>query len=131
VELPDKKIMLIDGGMHEPDMGKTVIAPYLWSRGLRNIDYLVLTHPHPDHYGGLIYIMENFKIGEIWLNGRKTFESEIFFQKIKEKKIQHKVLKRGDVLEADKYKNYVFHPYDEFLQIQRGRVSNHNSGSLF
>jgi len=131
VELPDKKVMLIDGGMHEPDMGKAVIAPYLWSRGLRNIDYLVLTHPHPDHYGGLIYIMENFKIGEIWLNGRKTFESEIFFQKIKEKKIQYKVLKRGDVLETDKYKIYVFHPYDEFFaDSPRGAFSNHNSSSL-
>jgi competence protein ComEC len=131
VELPDKKVMLIDGGMYEPDMGRAVIAPYLWSRGVRSIDYLVLTHPHPDHYGGLIYIMENFRIGEVWLNGRKTTEAEKFFQKIKEMKIYYRVLRRGDVLDADKYKIYVFHPYDEFFaDSQRGAFSNENSASM-
>ena len=131
VELPDKKVMLIDGGMYEPDMGRAVIAPYLWSRGLRSIDYLVLTHPHPDHYGGLIYIMENFKIGEVWLNGRKTAEAEKFFQKVKEMKIYYRVLRRGDVLEADKYKIYVVHPYDEFFaDSRRGAFSSENSASM-
>ena len=131
VELPDNKVMLIDGGMYEPDMGRAVIAPYLWSRGVRSIDYLVLTHPHPDHYGGLIYIMENFRIGEVWLNGRKTTEAEKFFQKIKEMKIYYRVLRRGDVLDADKYKIYVFHPYDEFFaDSQRGAFSNENSASM-
>jgi competence protein ComEC len=131
VELPDKKIMLIDGGMYEPDMGRAVIAPYLWSRGLRSVDYLVLTHPHPDHYGGLIYIMENFKTGEIWSNGSRTFESDIFFRKMKEKKIQYKALRRGDVLVADEYKIYVFHPYDEFsTDSPRGAFSDQNSASL-
>jgi competence protein ComEC len=131
IELPDKKVMLIDGGMYEPDMGRAVIAPYLWSRGLRSIEYLALTHPHPDHYGGLIYIMENFKIGEVWLTGRKTAEAEKFFQEIKEKKIYYRILRRGDVLEADKYKIYVFHPYDEFFaDSQRGAFSGENSASM-
>jgi competence protein ComEC len=131
VNLPDKKVMLIDGGMYEPDMGRAVIAPYLWSKGVRSIDYLVLTHPHPDHYGGLIYVMENFKIGEVWLNGRTTAEAEKFFQKIKEKNIIYRALRRGDVLEADKYKIYVFHPYDEFFaDSKRGAFSNENSGSM-
>ena len=131
VELPDEKVMLIDGGMYEPDMGRAVIAPYLWSKGVRSIDYLVLTHPHPDHYGGLIYVMENFKIGEVWLNGRTTAEAEKFFQKIKEKNIFYRALRRGDVLEADKYKIYVFHPYDEFFaDSKRGAFSNENSGSM-
>ena len=131
VELPDKKVMLIDGGMYEPDMGRAVIAPYLWSKGVRSIDYLVLTHPHPDHYGGLIYVMENFRIGEVWLNGRTTAEAEKFFQKITEKNIFYRALRRGDVLEADKYKIYVFHPYDEFFaDSKRGAFSNENSGSM-
>jgi competence protein ComEC len=131
VELPDKKVMLIDGGMLEPDMGRAVIASYLWSRGVSGIDYLVLTHPHPDHYGGLIYIMENFRIGEVWLNGRKTAEADTFFQEIKEKKIYYRVLSRGDVLETDKYKIYVFHPYDEFFaDSRRGAFSSENSASM-
>jgi competence protein ComEC len=131
VRLPDKKTMLIDGGAGEPDMGRNVIAPYLWSRGIKSIDYLVLTHPHPDHFGGLIYIMDNFKVGEIWLNGRRTCGTEEFFRKIKEEKIRYKVLRRGDILEAEEYRIYVFHPYDEFFaDSSKGGFSDENSASL-
>ncbi|MEK7238412.1 MAG: ComEC/Rec2 family competence protein, partial [Nitrospirota bacterium] len=131
VELPDKRVMLIDGGTHDPDMGRRVIAPYLWSKGIKNIDYLVLSHPHPDHYGGLIYIMDNFKIGEAWLNGRVTYDAEKFFQKLQEKKIPYRALKRGDILEAREYRIYVFHPYDEFYaDSPRGEFSNINNDSL-
>jgi len=131
VNLPDRKVMLIDGGMYEPDMGRAVIAPYLWSRGIKSIDYLVLTHPHPDHYGGLIYVIDNFRIGEVWLNGRGTAGSENFFQKIIARNIKYRILRRGDVLEAEKYTIRVFHPYDEFFaDSERGDFSNENSGSL-
>jgi competence protein ComEC len=131
VELPDKKIMLIDGGLYDTDMGRRVVAPFLWSRGVRSIDYLVLSHPHPDHYGGFIYIMDNFDVGEIWLNGRTSQESGKLFQKIKERKIPGKILRRGDVLETKGYRIYVFHPYDEFhADSPRGEFSNENSDSL-
>ncbi len=131
VKLPDKRIMLIDGGTYEPDMGRGVIAPYLWSKGMRNIDCLVLSHPHPDHYGGLIYIMNNFDIGEIWLNGRVISGSEKFFETVKENKIPLKILKRGNVYESEGYKIYVFHPYGEFYaHSPRGEYSSENSDSL-
>jgi competence protein ComEC len=131
VELPDKKIMLIDGGLYDTDMGRRVVAPFLWSKGIRSIDYLVVSHPHPDHYGGFIYIMDNFDVGEIWLNGRTSQESGKLFQKIKERKIPGKILRRGDVLETKGYRIYVFHPYDEFhADSPRGEFSNENSDSL-
>jgi competence protein ComEC len=72
VEFPGGHAMLIDGGgfMDESiDIGETVIAPVLYYRGIRRIDYLVLTHPHKDHAGGLPYIAENFTVRELWLNG--------------------------------------------------------------
>ena len=129
--LPDKKTMLIDGGMNDLDMGRRVVAPYLWANGIKSIDYLVVSHPHPDHYGGLIYIMDNFKVKEIWLNGRTNYEAGDFFQKINEKKIPYKILRRGDVLKARHYKISVFHPYDEFYAGSlRGEFSSENSDSL-
>ncbi|RJQ45180.1 MAG: ComEC/Rec2 family competence protein [Nitrospiraceae bacterium] len=131
VMLPDRKTMLIDGGIAEPDMGRNVIAPSLWSRGVRHIDYLVLTHPHPDHYGGLLYIMDNFSVGEVWLNGRTDHAAENFFQKIRGKGIPSKILRRGDALEEDGYSIYVLHPYLEFsADSPRGNFSDHNSESL-
>jgi competence protein ComEC len=131
VELPDKKVMLIDGGMPEPDMGRRIVAPYLWSKGIRKVDYIVLSHPHSDHFGGLIYIIDNFDVGEIWSNGRLVSEAEEFFQRIWKKNISYKILTRGDLLEREKYKVYVFHPYHEFhAGSPRGEVSNQNSDSL-
>ena len=131
VELPDKKVMLIDGGTYEPDMGRRVVAPYLWSKGIRKVDYIILSHPHSDHFGGLIYIIDNFDVGEIWSNGRLSTEAEDLFRKIREKNISYKVLSRGDLLEGEKYKIHVFHPYHEFYAgSPRGELSNQNSDSL-
>ncbi|RJQ50484.1 MAG: DNA internalization-related competence protein ComEC/Rec2 [Nitrospiraceae bacterium] len=131
VRLPDRKTMLIDGGLREPDMGRNVVAPYLWSQGIKNIDYLVLTHSDSDHYGGLLYIMDNFSVGEIWLNGIRTAGSEEFFNKIAEKKIPFRILRRGDVLQAKRYRICALHPYDEFVSGPlRGASSAENSASL-
>lgn len=71
VEFPGGETMLIDGGGKSRtfDMGRTVVAPYLWNRNIRKLDYVVMTHPHLDHFGGLIYIMENFETGRLLHNG--------------------------------------------------------------
>jgi competence protein ComEC len=76
VEFPGGHTMLIDGGgfMDESiDMGEAVIAPVLYYRGIRRVHFLVLTHPHKDHAGGLPYIAENFTVQELWLNGEPGF----------------------------------------------------------
>lgn len=114
VELPDKKVMLIDGGTGEPDMGRMVIAPYLWSKGIGKIDYMVMSHPHPDHYGGLVYVLDHFDVGEIWYNGTISDGANVLFQKAGKREVPYKILKRGDLLEGARYRIYVFHPYDEF-----------------
>ncbi|MBI5050831.1 MAG: DNA internalization-related competence protein ComEC/Rec2 [Nitrospirae bacterium] len=131
IHLPDKRIMLIDGGAEDYDTGRRVIAPYLWSNGIKKIDYLVLSHPHPDHYGGLIYITDNFKISEVWLNGRAVPEAKKFFWKIQERKIPYRILKRGDMLEGKGYRIYALHPYNQFYAgSPRGEFSNENNNSL-
>jgi competence protein ComEC len=70
VTLPDGKRMLIDGGgsLREGgmDVGERLLAPALWSMGVDEIDYMVLSHPHPDHLKGLKFIAANFKVGEFW-----------------------------------------------------------------
>ncbi|MFQ5900211.1 MAG: DNA internalization-related competence protein ComEC/Rec2 [Thermodesulfobacteriota bacterium] len=74
VEFPGGKTMLVDGGgirSDNFDTGKRVIAPILWNKGINRIDYLVLTHPQADHLKGLVFIAENFGIGEFWWNGDK------------------------------------------------------------
>jgi len=64
IELPDGSTMLVDGGL--PEMGKRV-SNYIEDMGYETIDVVVLTHSHDDHVGGLIKILKNFEIGELWL----------------------------------------------------------------
>jgi competence protein ComEC len=72
VEFSGGKKMLIDGGgLYEErfDIGRNVIAPFLWKKKIRRIDTLVLTHPDPDHFKGLNFIASKFSIGQFWDNG--------------------------------------------------------------
>jgi competence protein ComEC len=43
-----------------------VVSPYLWSRSIRKIDVVALTHAHDDHAGGLPAIIENFHPSQLW-----------------------------------------------------------------
>ena len=38
------------------DIGRRVLAPALWARGLRSLDAVLVTHPDPDHVGGAVAI---------------------------------------------------------------------------
>ncbi|MHB8055172.1 MAG: DNA internalization-related competence protein ComEC/Rec2 [Candidatus Aminicenantales bacterium] len=69
VEFPGTSKMLVDGGglpTGSFDIGENVVSPFLWSKGIKKIDRLVLTHPHPDHLNGLAAVARNFRIGEFW-----------------------------------------------------------------
>src|SRR5262249_52656437 len=50
-----------------PDTGEEVVSPYLWSRSIRALDVLVVSHAHYDHIGGLPALLENFRVGELWI----------------------------------------------------------------
>src|SRR6185436_15672132 len=47
------------------DVGEAVVAPYLWSRGTRRLDGLVVTHAHPDHAGGVPALLRAFPVGAV------------------------------------------------------------------
>ena len=71
IELPDGQTVLIDGGAAYDtlDMGRAVIGPFLWDRGITRLDHVIGTHPQLDHVGGLAWVAETFPIGHYWGNG--------------------------------------------------------------
>jgi competence protein ComEC len=119
VELPDGKTLVVDTGR----TGRETAA-FLRYRGKRDIDALVLTHSHPDHTGGLEYLMGSFRVKEIWDNGR------IFSPGYPAANARHRMLGRGDILEADAYSITILHPYREFYTLSEGSYSEENSSSL-
>jgi competence protein ComEC len=72
VELPGSKVMLIDAGgtsFGDFDPGESIVAPFLRSRKILKLDYLVVSHPGVDHYGGMRAIAAEFSPAEFWSNG--------------------------------------------------------------
>ena len=73
--LPDGKLMLVDAGgiasfgkrvRTNLNIGEDVVSPYLWSRSIRRLDVVALSHAHDDHMGGLAAVLENFHVKELW-----------------------------------------------------------------
>jgi len=114
VEFPGKKKMLIDGGGFPEgtfDVGENVVSPFLWRKGIKRIDYLVLTHAHPDHLNGLKAIARNFKVDEFWEAFSPT-ESEDYteLKRILPKSAVTKRIFRGETHQERNVKIEVLHP---------------------
>lgn len=99
IELPEGEVVLIDGGAtyERFDMGRGVVAPFLWNRGIRAIDHVIATHPQLDHAGGLAWILAHFRVENFWTNG--VTRSEDFWRKVEralsQRKLQAKVAEQG------------------------------------
>ncbi|MDO5569156.1 MAG: MBL fold metallo-hydrolase [bacterium] len=76
IELPNQQTMLIDAG--ESSKGQ-IVSNYITKLDYSKIDYLIGTHPHTDHIGGLAHIINNFDIGKIYMpkaiSTSKTYEN--------------------------------------------------------
>lgn len=76
IEFPNDTTMLIDAGSGGiegfADIGRSVVAPYLWNKGIRRIDAVIGTHFHEDHMGGLLYILKNFDTGCVMDGGMSS-----------------------------------------------------------
>ena len=72
LRLPSGEVMLIDAGGRVgpgPDPGERTVAPTLRSLGIYRVDVAIVSHPHPDHEGGLLAALRDVQVGEVWDSG--------------------------------------------------------------
>ncbi len=78
IELPNGQTLLIDAGNSHNGNG---IISYISNLGYSKIDYVVATHPHADHIGGMAQVLNYFQIGKMYMPNKahtsKTFENMV------------------------------------------------------
>jgi competence protein ComEC len=111
--LPDKSTLLVDasgsrnrstsegafqGRLWDP--GEDIVSPYLWSRGIKKIDIVVLSRPHEDHFGGLFAVVRNFPMGEFWHAANSATPAySALLERVRQKGVTERTLAAGDELE--------------------------------
>jgi competence protein ComEC len=64
LQSPSNKCMMIDCGpiTKHSDAGKMTVLPFLKRQGIKKLKYVLITHPHDDHYGGLVSLLASVQI---------------------------------------------------------------------
>jgi competence protein ComEC len=76
LDFPDGRVGLIDTGRGDRHPAVRELGGLLSARRRRRLDLVILTHGHPDHYGGLQALLDRMPVGEIWVNGQLLSEEQ-------------------------------------------------------
>ena len=104
----NKKILIDGGGSTDSssnyDVGEDTLTPYLLDRGVKKLDYVMISHFDADHCQGLISVLNSIKVKNIIISkqGESVYNYEKIMEIVVNKKINVIVVKRGDVINVDK-----------------------------
>jgi competence protein ComEC len=115
IETPGGRCLLYDAGaLAGPDVTRRQVAPFLWSRGIRRIDELFVSHADLDHFNGLPQLFDRFAIGQITLTpsfaDKRAPGVAFALAEIERHGIPVRVVRAGDRLTADEVELEVLHP---------------------
>jgi len=89
--------VLIDGGDKSPG-----VVNYIDDYIDGSLEVMIATHPHADHIGGLIAVLNAFEVDEIWLNGDTSTSVTYsqFMSAVNAEGAEVHVARRGDTIQA-------------------------------
>jgi|GEM_PF-432167 len=112
------RAVLIDaGGMRTGfETGRFVVGPHLLRRGVTRLDLAVITHSHPDHAGGMPFILERFGADQVWTNvvHDRGFDDVTRVSSLKS--IPVRAVHRGEMLLLDDIRMVVLNPQVRHVQ---------------
>ena len=99
VKLPDGSTLLVDGGGYlfdtGQDFGQRLLAPALGALHIGRVDKMISTHDHPDHSGGLPFIIKNFSVGEFWSATNISYD---ILRELKKRGVTRRTVAAGEVI---------------------------------
>jgi competence protein ComEC len=115
IETPDGRVLLYDvGATAGPDVTRRQVAPFLWSRGIRRIDEVFLSHADLDHFNGLVPLLDRFAVGQVTLtptfSEKPTGGVRATLDALERRRIAVRIVRAGDRLSAGEVKLEVLHP---------------------
>ena len=118
--------VLIDGGgiAGDSSFGSRVLIPMLLQRGVTSLDAIALSHPHPDHCGGLADVVRDMKVRELWLAGRQFHDrcSADLFELAQRKGMIVRIVEHHSWLSAGG--DLLFRSYTPRLRFKKSSVNN-------
>jgi competence protein ComEC len=129
LETPDGRTLLYDAGaMAGPDVTRRQIAPFLWSRGIRRIDEVFLSHGDLDHFNALPALLDRFAVGQVTYTptfaDRTSAGVRFTLAELERRGIPVRTVRAGDRLSAGGVELEVLHPPAS------GSEGNENARSL-
>lgn len=105
IRFPNQKTMLVDAGQRfqTQDYGKKVILPVSRYLGIQRFNWIVMSHPHNDHIGGIISIMNEMEVDTLYdtFGDYDSWTYKTILGITEEMEICYKRLNRGDILHPD------------------------------
>ena len=126
---PKHQSILIDGGDNKDyDYGEKVILPLLINKRVKKIDYMLISHFDSDHVGGLITILEKYKVRNVIIakQPEMTDNFKLFLSIANKKKIKIILVKMGDRIDIEKNINMFILWPDENNCIEENALNNNS-----
>ncbi len=103
--------ILVDGGDRSDQVAAGIIN-YLKDQNIKKLDYIISTHPHADHIGGLVDIIDSFEVGKILDSGKihSSMTYENYLIKIDQENIDFDTPRQGDKFTIGKSEIVFLHP---------------------
>ena len=135
LRFPNGRTLLVDSGLRAPniDMGERVLIPFLKAAGVNRIDAVVASHPHSDHIGGFVTLLERMEIG--WYLDAGQFYDSWTARRIRalisEKGIRYAAIEAGDRLGGlGGVDAVVLHPTPDYVSRHGPAPLGLNNGSV-
>ena len=135
VRFPNGKTMVVDGGERNAyfDCGEQVLLPFLRYMGVRRVDVVVASHPHNDHIGGLVALLEQMEVGHFLDSGQgyDSWTARRLRELIAERGVHYRRVAAGDSLAGlGGVAGLVLHPTADFVDADGNTPFGLNSSSV-